>query len=338
MSPIDAGCFGETHRCETRKLFLRSRDGFDSSSGRASNMKRALFVCSMILLAAVPALAGPNAGGVLIAHDADLLMSETDGIVSICDQGVVPPTCVAADVEIDGSTGSDPSIFKIYAAFIPESSPRLMGLTWGIQYEEDRIVVANWGSCGNFELPDTGWPASGTGSSQTWNAVQTSILTTIYWFAAYAYGGPGLFEPGPNPTQGGYFGDDSVPAILDFIAGYGSMGFDVPGNLVCPNPGPPLGACCEPTGECTILPEPECICPSAWMPGIDTCDPNPCPPCCWFFVCCTPEGQCFLAAECQCLQPNTFHPEWQSCDPNPCEPPPTPAPGTSWGQIKQTYR
>ncbi len=111
-------------------------------------------------------LAGPNIGGTLVAHDANLLMSATNGSVSICGQGLIPASCSAIDTQIDGATAAYPAVFKVYAAFLDGASPRLMGLTWGVHYSSN-IVLAQWGMCGNFELNDTAWPATDTGSSVT---------------------------------------------------------------------------------------------------------------------------------------------------------------------------
>ena len=85
-------------------------------------------------------------------------MSGTDGSASICGQGYVPPTCEDMDPRIDGATAGDGAIFKVYAVFPFGRSPRVMGLTWGIDYDANNIIVTNWGNCGDFELNDTNWP------------------------------------------------------------------------------------------------------------------------------------------------------------------------------------
>jgi hypothetical protein len=261
------------------------------------------------------ALAGPNAGGTLVVHDASLLLSQTDGTIPVCGQGNVPATCDATDSKIDGviGPGADPAIFKVYAAFPVGSAPRLMGLTWGVTYPGD-LVLAAWGMCGNFELNDNDWPASGSGSSVTYDSPQTGLLTTVYWFAGYNYyGNPVQFQLGPNPSQGGVFGDDSVPAILDPIAGYGTMGFDGPGIQACPHP-PQPGACCDPcTATCVLVVAADCA--GMFMGEGTVCDPNPCPapPA---GACCDPENNCTYVPECLCT--GTYLGDGVLCTPNPC--------------------
>jgi len=299
-------------------------------------MKKFLLAVAVLCVGTM-ALAGPNQGGTLVAHDAGLLLSATNGSASICGQGSNLASCDAAVTEIDGAgnLGGDAAIWKVYAAFVPGSSPRLMGLTWGVTYDMSNIILPFYGKCGDFELNDDGWPQSGKGSTVTWNTVQTSILTAVYYFGAYTYGAPGVLALGPNPSQGGYFGDDSVPAILDPIAGYGAMGFDMPGALVCPGV-VPTGACCDPnTGGCVLTPADQCMAPDVWHPEWQSCDPNPCPPPQVIGACCNPDtGECVLTTAADCAY--NWHPEWTSCDPNPC-PPPTPAEKASWGQIKHAY-
>jgi hypothetical protein len=332
-------------------------------------MKAFLLAMAALAVLSNAALAGPNAGGTLVVHDAGLLVSQTNGSESICAQGIVPAYCEAADAEIDGVIGpaSDPAIFKVYAAFRVGSAPRLMGLTWGVDYPYD-IVVTLWGGCGNFELNDPNWPASGSGSSVTYGTVQTGLLTEVYWFAAYNYyGNPVQFQLAPNPSQGGVFGDDSVPAVLDPIAGYGAMGFDGPGIFACPGLGPEGAACCDVcTGECTIALPMDCE--GTWMGDGTVCDPNPClppagaccigdcqctvvpqclctgiyvgdgvlcypSPCCLAAgACCAADGTCTITTPDQC--DGTYMGAETTCEPDPCL---IPARSTSWGRIKNIY-
>lgn len=304
-------------------------------SKEVETMKKFLLALAVLCLGTM-AYAGPNAGGTLIAHDANLTMLGTDGLISICAQGTDPATCADADVRIDGAMSGDEAIFKVYAAFLEGSAPRLMGITFGCTYAGDPVLTA-WGHCGDFELADDTWPAPGTGTSVTWNTVQTAYLTAVYWFAGYQYYGGGTFDLAGNPGQGGgFFGDDSVPAILDAIAGYGKIGFDVDGELVCPAP-VENGACCDPeTGNCMLTPADQCPPPMIWHPEWQTCEPNPCPPPIILGACCDPAtGDCTITEEIYCAG-NWLGPDF-GCDPNPCEQP-SPVESSSWGQIKANYR
>ncbi len=205
-------------------------------------------------------LAGPNAGGVLLVHSANLTY---EGI-NECGRGSAPDSCGAVVSEIDNATSDSLKVWKVYAAFPPGSSPRLKGLTFGIDYDDSYgdstgVVIRSLGPCADFELAMNGWPGDSTGTSILWNSAQTGLMTECYWFAGYNYyGNPATFALIPHPEQGGYFIDDSKPGQMDPIADYGSLGFGQPGyvpscaigggdsdNNAAPNApssGPPSGA------------------------------------------------------------------------------------------------
>lgn len=192
---------------------------------------------------AVPALAGPNAGGTIFCHDAS--EAWTIDLSTYCGVGVAPASCTAADPEIDGASGTGPMVWQVYAAFPDGSSPRLKAMTFGIHYDDPIQLVAR-GPCLDFDSPcpmwgcDTpgpGWPGSDSGDALVWQDTPTAALIEVYWFAGYNYGGvPATFSlrDNPDPGYGGQFADDSQPAQLDPIAGYGSIGFDQPGEVACP--------------------------------------------------------------------------------------------------------
>jgi hypothetical protein len=339
-------------------------------SKEVETMKKFLMAVAVLACMTSLAFAGPNAGGKLVAHDPSLLVSQTNGSVSVCGQGVVPPTCLAIDTEIDGALQVDPSVFKVYAAFPDGSAPRLMGLTWGITYDPTLVVIAG-GNCGNFELNTDTWPQSGSGSSVTYGSPQTALLTPVYWFMGYNYA-PSMFNlgPHPDPLQGGTFGDDSVPAILDPIAGYGQLGFDQPGSIpdvVCPG-GVTPAACCDPaTGNCTITMPADCQ--FNFHPEWLSCQPNNCPPpptgaccaadgtcsittgpncggqylgdgstcdgnpCALTGACCAPDLTCTITTQADCQ--GTYMGDGTVCESNTCV---VPAQKTTWGSIKNNYR
>jgi hypothetical protein len=203
------------------------------------------FGCGVLLpfVITVPALAGPNAGGTIFCHDVSRVW--TLDLSTYCGVGIGPESCPAADTEIDGATA--PVVWKVYVAFAEGSSPRLKAMAWGIQYDAALRLVA-WGQCADFPCPSLcefygpGWPGSDTGDAVVWGETQTTTLVEAYWFAGYNYGGsPATFRlrNHPDPHLGGEFADDSVPAQHDSIAGYGSIGFDQPGETACPeNPVP----------------------------------------------------------------------------------------------------
>lgn len=320
------------------------------------------------LLGAAPVWAGPHAGGTLVVHDANLLMSETDGSQSPCVQGLVPLTCDEADGRIDG--GIDKRLIRVYAAFAEGALPRLIGMSWALDYDDATIFLNPYRKCGNLEWLEAGWPHPNSGAVISWDTPQTDLMVPVYWFCAYTYGAAGTLDAIPHPTMGGYFVDDYY--FWDPIAGYSRLGFDTEGEIACPTA--PMGACCDPmTAECTLTTPTACSPPSHFLYDESSCDPDPCPyfqsACCLGEICsmltapecadlgglfqgleveCPPNSSC-LGACCQPLTggctvvleadcgPDHF---WQGmgtdCDPNPCQP--TPAEATSWGRIKAQYR
>jgi hypothetical protein len=248
-------------------------------------MRLSLFV-SLLLAAAVglsfsPASAGPNQGGTIIAHDLHLFLSATNGSVAMCLQGDDLVSCETADAEIEDALQGT-KVFKVYAAFPPESSPQLAEICWGIQYDPSLIHIEAMGMCSYFELhQDLGWPVPPSPTVPAnvislWMQCQTSRLVAVYWFAASCTG-PAALQLTPNPYMGGIFCDDSTPSIIDPIAGYGSMGFAAPGETQC-YPGQP-GACCDPQdGSCRMLNVLECFQAEGIFHGATVaCVPDPCP-------------------------------------------------------------
>ncbi len=273
--------------------------------------------CSIALLATVfatgAAVAGPNAGGTLVLHANTSL----------------------AYAAVSSVTGADPVVFFAVAAFPSGSSPRLAGLTFGVNYDSSVTLVAQ-GACGDFELSTGDWPSSGAGTAITWNTANTGVLVPAYWFAGYNYYAPqpAHFGVGPHPTQGGNFADDAVPANLDPVSAFGVLGFDAPGSAPCPQIGA-TGACCFSDGSCAVLGADGCVANGGSYQGNDTnSDPNP--GVAATGACC--EGEvCEIFTEDHCgehggdyIGDNTV------CDPNPCLPVATQK--STWGQIKQTYR
>ncbi len=334
-------------------------------------MRKLLLVMAAMACTAGAAIAGPNAGGTLNVHDPNLVY--TTDIDSYCGLGGVPASCEDIDTNIENDQTA--RVWKVYATFAENSSPRLKGMTWGVSYDPSEISLVAWGPCigdpnnGAAEFPGAGWPGPNTGTSIVWQFTQTDHIVEAYWFAGYSYYGAGRFQlqPHSDPVLGGMFGDDSIPALLDEIAGFGCLGFGTDCETACPNGGDPTGACCigeectitteaecqgqwqgpdmpcdpnpcfvEDTGaccvgeECTITTEAEC---QGTFQGVGTtCDPNPC------FV--EPTGACCVDTECSITTEAECQGQWQgqntTCDPNPCDVNPTEE--TTWGQIKANYR
>jgi len=123
-------------------------------------------------------------------------------------------------------------VIHVVAAFPENSSPRLKAISFGMTYDATRFGIVDHGHCADFELAQTGWPDSGSGTALSWSEVRTGRLIETYWFAGYSYTTAShSMTLTPHPQQGGVFVDDSVPPIEDAIADYGRIGFNTYGYL-----------------------------------------------------------------------------------------------------------
>lgn len=292
-------------------------------------MKKFLVVVAALACLTSVASAGPNAGGTIYAQDANLVY--TTDITNYCGLGTAPGACPdGVDTQINA--GGVNVVWKVFCAFRQGTEPRLKAVAFGVSYDDSNILVNAFGACAEFELAGAGWPGNNTGTSIVWTTTQMGLVTEAYWFAGYNYYGPGLFSLIGNPDQGGNFADDAVPAILDPIAGYGTIGFDTAGVPACPEAPPQEGACCFSDGTCAILTPADCSTQGGAFFG-GACDPNPCPP--------PPTGACCVGTVCTITTALDCQGTWQgagtTCEPNPCEEPPVPVEVTTWGQIKAKY-
>jgi hypothetical protein len=76
------------------------------------------------------------------------------------------------------------------------------------------------------------------------------------------------------------------------------------------------GACCAPTGVCTVKPAAACATPSIWQGPGSNCLVNPCPqpP----GACCAPDGACTVIEQLACTDPSFWQGPSIPCTPNPC--------------------
>ena len=287
----------------------------------------------LALGAAGIALAGPNQGGVLLisAHPEVVV---TDGGVYCSD--LLLTDC---DMAITSAEGTELIVMGVYAAFAPGSNPRVAGVSLGIQYDSS-IFISSFGDCGDFELSTALWPASGEGTAVTWETARLDLVQPIYWLVGYEYYGTGgVIGMAPHPGAGSNFADDAIPAHIDPVAGFGSLGFNgAVGNLACPDPAG-LGACClrPPECRCIVVDEFECADRNGDYLGNGTaCDPSPCAPC-PVGACCAEDGSCSIRTEGECQDAGGgYLGDDTTCDPNHCIP--IPVEESTWGRIKSLYR
>lgn len=295
-------------------------------------MKKFLMALAVLALASAPAFAGPNAGGTLVVHDT--------GLVYTVDSASYPsdaPTCADHDVNIPLDFTLAGWVWKVYAAFPLENSPRVKALALSEAFDASVIVLAGGlpDPVGDFDIPQGGWPlTSGGADGISFGTVKTTSMVEVYWFGGYAYGGTGLFAAAPHPNPDNrFFIDDSVPPVADAIVGYGSVGFGIDGVPGCPAV-PVPGACCFVDGHCELLLADACIAAGGSVYGGE-CLPDLCPvpPAEW--ACCLPDGTCIIATEAACLAVQGVWFVDRTCDPYPCV---IPVEETTWGQIKANYR
>ncbi len=260
--------------------------------------------------------AGSNAGGVLILH-ANPAIVYTDDDADYCGESGLP----SCDQAVTSTFLGAPTVVHVLAAFHPFASPRLKAVEFGIDYGAC-LAILGWGPCAEFELSTVDWPDAGSGAALVWNEVQTGGVTEVYWFAV---------EPdfnvveelvlGPYPGHGANFADDSIPSIVDPVAGLGSFGFQQLGQAPCPTE---PGACCYYVGTCVIATPETCEATDGFFLGIGTtCDPDPCPDS-LIGACCTDcSPTCVVMSQAECDAIPTCHyflGPGSNCNADPCYP------------------
>jgi hypothetical protein len=208
-----------------------------------------LLVESLVVVSA--AVAGPNAGGVLVVHDTGVAWS-----AGMALPPVTPPP--ASCSEVDNNAPLTPIVWKVYAVFPQASSPRLASMCWGVGINKpgtSDVSILGWGlaNTGDYEVTDgVLWPNGGGEGTAFTAGTRTATINEVYWFGGCGYAGSG----GELPTfctmrweaGSAIFVDDAPIAQWDPIAGFGCMGFGHAGYTPCP-PGPAV-----PTAILELLP------------------------------------------------------------------------------------
>ena len=265
---------------------------------------------------AAAVMAGPNAGGVLWVHDT--------GLVTCTDNPVWPPDpadCRGVDAEMPVTIAApmpmDGRYWNVYAAFPVGSSPRLNSVGWGTAYDTNVASAYSYvnvlgGDRSNGETAATvffiggnGFPIDNGGTiGQSFpQGARTTLVTPLFMFWGFGYN----YDPAtyPCPTwsvvakvNDDNFGDDNIPANVDPIMGYGTLGFGCPGFTPCPVAAEFTGACCNLAlgmPNCTITTAADCHVPFTWQGADVPCNVEACP------VPPPPTGNCCNHAIPQCL-------------------------------------
>jgi hypothetical protein len=299
-------------------------------SKEVETMKKLLTAVAILLCTGSLALAGPNAGGVLFLHYAPMEVPQ--------DAVYIDGGLTAIGDVVNQAPADIPVMMFAYAAFDAGCGhPRLAAVAFGCNFDIDSTAPL-WSATQpgaveiKFEPDGVLWPYPGSGTSVVFAQALTASVDEVYCFAGYGPEGAtwGLVA---NPDAGGMFADDGNPSLLDDIAGFGSLGFGVPGTTPVPASHVP-GSCCFTDGHCELLCESECT--GSFLGEGIPCEPNLCPPP-PMGACCLPDQTCEVLTEQGCLDvQGTF----LGVD-VPCVPGETcviPTEKTSWGQIKNIYR
>jgi hypothetical protein len=281
----------------------------------------ALAVLILSILATTPSPAGPNAGGMLVVHDT--------GLEWTSDQVAYPspvPYCSAVDNRIDLDVHR---VWKVYAAFLEQASPRLKALSWGTASSSNLVILAaGLPGANDFEITQGSWPTTGS-IGMSFFEVQTASMIECYWFGGYAYGSAQAFATVPHAVQNSVFVDDSTPAHEDTIAEFSWLGFGQAGNTNCPASGG--GACCLPEGGCVFSTYEWCLESGGAFCG-GPCTPILCPTVPLAGACCI-QSECQVMIEVSCVVAGgVYQGDWVHCTPGLCEV--IPSRSSSWGRIK----
>jgi hypothetical protein len=78
-------------------------------------------------------------------------------------------------------------VFYVLAAFPPGARVDLERVSFGIDYDPDRLVILSAGHCGVVDQPERGWPGPGRGETIGWRrGTRTTPLVEVCWFSGYA--------------------------------------------------------------------------------------------------------------------------------------------------------
>lgn len=310
-------------------------------------MKQVFLTLALVTLVVGSGSADPNdlAGGVLIAHYVPELGYSSDapaGGWAEAYSAYAIDNAADQNNRIDVDTSLAASWF-VLAAWIEEKQWCGAALGFG-DFDPGLFGFCEHAPCypeAGLEVTMGDWPGPNTGIAfVVIGTPWTGNFVPIYWFGgyAYAYAGEGVLALAADPSTGfaGTSNCLSPPTQFD-AACLGGIGIRTDG-LYCEPEGGPAAACCNAeTGECTVLPESDCLAAGGeHHPEWDSCDPNPCPlP---VAVCCMGTlPECFLLPEEDCINAaGEWYPEWFTCDPNPCGIIRTGR--VTWGSIKALYR
>jgi len=184
------------------------------------------------------------------------------------------------------------------------------------------------GVCGadpqSIPTTDPPWPSPNSGIAIAWAAdhAPSGNFVPVYFFGCYLYGsyyGSAVIPLAEDPAQD-FIGTAScdVPPVTYPAYAWGSFGLNEEGQAVCYEEPEPEACCFE--LDCVLLDPEECVeLDGIPMPGILSCDPNPCLP--GPGACCI-GPDCYQLLEAECIElGGDFLGYGIPCEPNPCPDP-----------------
>jgi hypothetical protein len=137
---------------------------------------------ALLLVVIIPAvaLAGPNAGGVLLVHYRPGI--EVPGEAAFVEGGLA--ACDSAIVE---APPDSTVMWFVCAAFPPGASPVLKGVSFGCEFNADSVAIL-WSATrpGATEIKyeeSASWPYTGSGTSVVFEDILTSLVNEVYCFS-----------------------------------------------------------------------------------------------------------------------------------------------------------
>ena len=243
------------------------------------------------LLISRDALAGPNAGGVLVVHTDDAVpysagqwyVGESGfdcGPVEPCPDLGGQSECLARLAGLNSTSGLDglaaPVLWWVLAAFPADVCPDVSGVVFGMAWDQfNALRFVDWGHTAFLEQAAEGWPSvhAGQGTALVFAEARHEQVFEVYWFAAYAYAPTEVQLTEWAQWGGARFGDSSIVPRLDRIAGLGRLGLN---GFLGQNALPGEGACCLLDGTCVPLEAARCAMVGGEpVPGAP-CEPDPC--------------------------------------------------------------
>jgi len=163
------------------------------------------------------------------------------------------------------TTGQVGEGYYVYLLASPPSTGGLAGLQFGIAYEGGAYTgtglgLFSWTQCSSLDFPGTGWPASGSGNTITWdpvNACQTDPIAVAGLFYAYAYAPATLsIVPWPNSGLVKVADCDGAELVLDQELSEQQVGWVSMGGAGKAGDDDGCNPALEPCGETPISVEP----------------------------------------------------------------------------------